>query len=144
VADRSFIFALLCLVVVLKASKAEYFKTTLKQLEQEVELKAVYASGHGGQNINKNATAVQLYHPASGIRLKVMDERAQYQNKKIALKRLQEKLKELNKKLKIKKEQLKRKQRKKVIPRREKEKRLKDKKIRSQKKEFRRRVKQEE
>ncbi len=62
----------------------------LSKLLQQVRFQCVQASGPGGQHVNKTASAVQLLHVPTGIRLKVSTQRSQHQNKQIALRRLQQ------------------------------------------------------
>ena len=56
--------------------------------DRHIEERFVRASGPGGQNVNKVATAVTLRHQPSGISVTVQDSRSQAVNRKLARERL--------------------------------------------------------
>ena len=52
--------------------------------------------GPGGQHRNKTASAVRLFHPATGILVTATERRSQLQNRGAALERLRERLRALS------------------------------------------------
>jgi len=60
--------------------------------ESDLEEKFVRSSGKGGQNVNRVATCVMLYHAASGMRVKCQIARTQGLNRYYARKILVDKI----------------------------------------------------
>ena len=53
--------------------------------DEDLRIDIFHAGGHGGQNVNKVATAVRVTHLATGIAAVCQDERSQLRNKEKAL-----------------------------------------------------------
>ena len=70
-------------VTVAVLPEAEEVELDLK--EEDLRIDVFHAGGHGGQNVNKVATAVRVTHLPSGIMAVCQDERSQLRNKQKAL-----------------------------------------------------------
>lgn len=60
----------------------------------DLEIKAEFSSGPGGQHMQKNATAARVIHKPSGLMVKVQSERSLTQNKQLGIAIIQSRLQE--------------------------------------------------
>lgn len=74
---------------------AEVDEVDVEIPESDIEIEVFRSSSAGGQNVQKNATAVRIYHKPTGIVVSCQDERSQLQNKMRALSILRARLYEM-------------------------------------------------
>lgn len=77
------------------AVMAEVEEVDVEVPDSDIVIEVFRSSGAGGQNVQKNSTAIRLYHKPSGMIVTCQDERSQLQNKLRALSILRARLYEI-------------------------------------------------
>ena len=110
--------------------------------EEDLEESFILGGGPGGQKTNKTSSVVRLYHPPSGMQVRVGRERSRETNRWLARRALAEKIleREQGRKSAAQQEREKKRRQKRRRSRRQKQKMLDDKHAHSAVKALRRRV----
>ena len=117
-------------------SKIKELMLAASVFEEDLEDSFILGGGPGGQKTNKTSSVVRLYHPPSGIQVRVGRERSREMNRWLARRALAEKILEREQGRKSAEQQAREKKRrqKRRRSRRQKQKMLDDKHAHSEKK----------
>ena len=123
-------------------SKIKELMLAASVFEEDLEESFILGGGPGGQKTNKTSSVVRLYHPPSGIQVRVGRERSREMNRGLARRALAEKIleREQGRKSAAQQEREKKRRQKRRRSRRQKARMLADKKHQSDKKALRKPV----